>query len=195
MRSGVIDAAGFEAKFRENIDPWDYATSPFEAHKRQVVLHACGSRLHGRGLELACAIGETTRTLVSRCLRILALDGSGTALAEAARRTGGCRNVTLGLALLPGDMPRGPFDLIVVSEILYYLAPNDMRLLLSRLERALARGGRMVVLHHLRDFDDAAIRPSCAQGFALRTFSHRMKLVFLHQNGRFQAAAFERALR
>ena len=38
----------------ENIDPWDYATSPLEAHKRAVLLRACGPRHFGRGLELAC---------------------------------------------------------------------------------------------------------------------------------------------
>ncbi len=42
------------------------------------------------------------------------------------------RNVTLRQALLPQQMPRGPFDLIVASEILYYLRPNDLRSLISR---------------------------------------------------------------
>ena len=85
MQRAIIDPAGFEAKFRENIDPWNYAASPFEAYKRTVLLHACGTRPFGRGLELACAIGETTRMLAPRCLRLLAVDSSATALKEAAR--------------------------------------------------------------------------------------------------------------
>lgn len=192
MRRAVIGPAGFEAKFRENIDPWDYATSPFEAHKRAVLLRACGPRHFGRGLELACAIGEATRALAPRCLRLLAVDASPTALEEARRRVGARRNVTLRQALLPRDAPRGPFDLIVVSEILYYLKPNDLRLLLLRLQRSLARGGRLVVLHHLRDFDDAAIRPRMAQDRAARTLRKHMTPAFFHQTARFQAVAFER---
>ena len=57
MQRAIIDAEGFEAKFRENIDPWNYVGSSFEAHKRAVLLRACGIRHYGRGLELACAIG------------------------------------------------------------------------------------------------------------------------------------------
>ena len=33
-----IDVAGFERKFRENIDPWNYASSPFERFKRRVLI-------------------------------------------------------------------------------------------------------------------------------------------------------------
>lgn len=190
MQRTVIDPAGFEAKFQENIDPWNYASSPFEAFKRAVLLRACGTRPFGRGLELACAIGETTRVLAPLCLRLLALDASKTALEEARRRTASLANVTFKHSVLPGDMPRGPFDLIVVSEILYYLKPNDLRLLLSALERSLAPGGRLVVLHHVRDFDDAAIPPRIAQEQAVLTFGRRMSLVLLHDAGNFQAAAF-----
>lgn len=184
-----IDAAGFEQKFRENVDPWDYENSPFEAFKRRVLLRACGDRIHGRGLELACANGATTRHLAARCLRLLAVDASPTALREARRRNRGQR-IVLRQALLPQDMPRGPFDLIVVSEILYYLAPNAMRDLLQRLERASAPGGRIVVLHHIHPFDDAAQLPSLVQRKASAHFKRLMQPVFHERHARFDALAF-----
>lgn len=192
MRRAVIDPAGFEALFRSNIDPWDYAASPFEAYKRGVLLHACGTRIRARGLELACAIGETTRRLAPRCLRLLAVDSSATALAEAASRTRGHRNVTLRQALLPRQMPHGPFDLVVVSEILYYLRPNDLRTLVPRLRAALAPGGRLVILHHLKDFSDAAIRPRMAQAMTVSALGRHLPLVHLRDAGRFQVAALQR---
>lgn len=190
MRKRVIDAAGFEAKFQQDIDPWNYSHSRFEAYKRRVLMYAVGDRQFARGLELACAIGETTRFLAPRCLRLLGLDSSDTALREARRRTASLANVSLARALLPVDMPSGPFDLIVASEIFYYLRPNDLRLLLLRLERVTSPGGRIVILHHLHDFDDAAILPRMAQLTAMRSLGRRMALVFQQDEARFQAAAF-----
>lgn len=99
-------------------------------------------------------------------------------------------NVSLARALLPVDVPSGPFDLIVASEIFYYLRPNDLRLLLLRLERVTSPGGRIVILHHLHDFDDAAILPRMAQLTAMRSLGRRMALVFQQDEARFQAAAF-----
>jgi hypothetical protein len=63
-----IDVAGFERKFSENIDPWDYTNSRFEHFKRNTLLRACGHGKHGRALELGCAIGETTRHLAPLCV-------------------------------------------------------------------------------------------------------------------------------
>ena len=105
------------------------------------------------------------------------------------------RNVTLRQALLPQQMPRGPFDLIVASEILYYLRPNDLRSLISRIPRALAPGGRVVILHHLKDFNDAAVRPRFAQRSAVAAFHRRMPLARLVNAGRFEAAALVRRSR
>lgn len=192
MRRRVIDPAGFEAKFRESIDPWNYATSAFEARKRCVLLHACGPGPFGRGLELACAIGETTRVLAPHCLRLLAVDSSETAVAEARLRLRDFAHVRVGQALLPRDMPPGPFDLIVVSEILYYLPPRALLRLLDRVEAALAPGGRVVVLHHVLPFDDAAVLPRLAQARAERGLGRRLHPVASAALGRFRVAAFER---
>ena len=186
-----IDPAGFERKFQANIDPWNYTSSAFERYKRNVLLRACGSHTHGRGLELACAIGETTRYLAKRCMRLLAVNSSTTALAEAARRVRGIGGVTLRQAVLPQQTPRGPFDLIVASEIAYYLKPHALGELLLKLEMALAPGGRIVFLHHTRPFDDASQPPPVAQE---RIWSHFTKyhLVFHKRDRGFEAMAFRK---
>jgi SAM-dependent methyltransferase len=186
-----IDPGGFERLFRTTIDPWNYRGSPFEAFKRRVLLRACGLRHYGRGLELACANGETTRLLAPRCLRLLAVDASPTAVAAARKRTRDLPAVTIRTATLPATMPRGPFDLIVVSEIAYYLSANDLRGLIGRIEGALAPGGRVVVLHHLRRFDDAAQLPALAQAMLRRSLERGMGQVFAERHGRFEALAFE----
>lgn len=188
----VIDADGFEAKFQSAIDPWDYAHSPFEAYKRRILMRACGHGVRGRGLELACAIGVTTAALAERCLRLLAIDSSPTAIAEAARRAGSHRNVAFAVRRLPGDAPRGPFDLIVASEILYYLPRREADEVTWAIARALAPGGRLVLLHHVVPFDDAAQRPRQAQARAERQLSRSLSTVFVHAERRFRAVAFRR---
>jgi len=189
-----IDLAGFEAKFRDNPDPWNYASSSFEAFKRRVLLQACGENVFGRGLELACANGQTTISLSGRCLRLLAVDGSQAAIEEARKRTSGMVGVRVAKAALPQDMPRGPFDLIVASEILYYLSKADLELTLDRIYGALAPGGRVVVLHHVVDFDDAACRPAFAQGRAEAFFEQRCHRLLKRSFGRFRVSAFAKSI-
>jgi hypothetical protein len=59
-------------------------------------------------------------------------------------------------------MPHGPFDLIVVSEIAYYLSAHELVLLGKRLAAAIAHRGKIVLLHHRRHFHDAAQLPVLA---------------------------------
>lgn len=186
-----IDAEGFESLFQRDTDPWNYAGSPFEAFKRRALLRACGPRRFGRGLEIACANGETSRPLATRCLNLLAVDASPTVV-KAARRRVRAPGLRFEVARLPAETPRGPFDLIVASEILYYLTPSDMVALLDRLVRALAPGGRLVLLHHTIGFDDAAQPPWRAQRTAVARLGRTLDLVLLRQHRRFQVAAFQR---
>lgn len=191
MRVKPINPAGFEAMFRKDPDPWDYAASRFESFKRQVLLHACGERIAGRGLELACANGETSRHLVKRCLRLLAVDASPTVIAAARQRVHD-RRVTFAVAQLPHEMPRGRFDLVVVSELLYYMVQSDMNGLLARLERSLAPGGRIVILHHTVAFADAAQHPGHAQARAEARLGETLLPVLSRTYRRFAVAAFTR---
>lgn len=192
MSRTAIDIEGFEAKFQENPDPWNYATSPFEAHKRRILRLACGNRQYGRVLELACANGETTKVLATICLNLLAVDGSITAVAEARRSTQHLSNVSVACMPLPDGLPRRQFDLIVASEIFYYLKPRDLHRLLARLYQSLAPGGRIVCLHHIVDFDDAASRPVQAQHLANAYFRKRCRAVLNRSYGRFEVSAFEK---
>jgi SAM-dependent methyltransferase len=186
-----IDIAGFEQKFRANIDPWDYTNSRFEHFKRSVLLGACGHRKHGRVLELGCAIGETTRFLAPLSLRLLALDGSSTAITEARRRVRKA-HVRFLEAKLPGQTPSGPFDLIVVSEIAYYLKASDLAALSKKLAAATAHRGKIVLLHHRRHFEDAAQLPALAHARLLSRLSRGACVCFQKRYPRFDVAVLRK---
>jgi SAM-dependent methyltransferase len=192
MNRQPIDVAGFEAKFRDNSDPWNYRASAFEAYKRGVLRHACGPGVFGRGLELACANGETSAVLARICLRLLAVDGSQSAVAAALKRTQHLPNVHVQQVLLPQGMPRGPFNLIVISELLYYLKAIDLDALLEGCGDALAPGGRIVCLHHVIPFDDVSLDPRLAQNRANTFFGRRVTRVLRASPGRFEVSAFIR---
>lgn len=187
-----IDAKGFEEMFRAGIDPWGYRTSAFEGFKRRVLLHACGDRTFGRAVELACAIGETSHALAPRCLRLLAIDSSRTAIRYAVKHHGRTPRLRFAEAELPAQMPSGPFDLIVVSELVYYLSLRALRDLLRRLTRATAPGGRIVVLHHLVPFADAAQLPALAQRRTLACLKRTFAPVHRYRTGRFEAVTMQR---
>jgi cyclopropane fatty-acyl-phospholipid synthase-like methyltransferase len=187
-----INPASFEKKFRNNIDPWNYSTSPFERYKRSVLLRACGCRTYGRGLELACAIGVTTQELSRRCLRLQAVDSSSTALNEARRRLRGNDKVTIRQMVLPDETPRGLFDLIVASEIAYYLRPRALSALLLKLYLALAPGGRIVFLNHRRQFEDAAQLPALAHKRLSLHLRKSMQVVFQERHSTFDVIACQK---
>jgi SAM-dependent methyltransferase len=188
----AIDAEGFDEKFRRNIDPWNYTHSGFERFKRGVLLRACGPAKRGRVLELGCAIGETTRSLAGLSLRLLAVDASPTALREAARRCAKSKNVTFRRTLLPQEMPHGPFDLVVVSEVAYYLPAHHLIRLADRITAALAPGGDVVVLNHRRPFDDAAVLPSLAHSRLCRRFARSMTFTMGKTFASFNVAGFRK---
>jgi SAM-dependent methyltransferase len=187
----AIDDSGFESKFRQNIDPWDYTNSPFEHFKRGVLLRACGHFKRGRALEIGCAIGETTRHLASLCLTLVAIDGSATALAEARRRLQRT-NVRFVNCVVPEQMPRGPFDLIVASEIAYYLPRHRLDALGRAIISALAPRGLVVLLHHHRPFDDAAQLPALAHRRICRQLKANFSQTLALTYPRFNVAAFQK---
>ena len=188
----AIDPAGFEAKFRDNVDPWNYRTSRFEAFKRRALLRACGSGSFGRALELACATGETSRVLAPRCLRLLAVDSSETAVEHARRTYGDTPRLEFRQAELPDAMPPGPFDLIVISELAYYLTQLSLRSLMHGVAEETAPGGRVVILHHLTPFGDAAQLPVLAQRRAIAWLEPRFGVTFRLRTARYEVVTLQK---
>lgn len=187
-----INVEGFEAKFRDDIDPWDYTGSRFEAFKRQILLNACGRYKHGRVLELGCAIGETTRSLSPLSLRLLAVDGSSTALEEAASRLSGAHHIQFRRAILPQEMPKGAYDLIVVSELAYYLPAHRLSALATNTIAVLAPRGRVVLLNHRRAFDDAAVLPALAHRRLRNLFRGKLMTLFECSYRHFDVVTFQK---
>ncbi len=137
-------AATFDRMYDAGADPWHNATSFYEERRRALLLAMLGARRYGRVLELGCADGYLTAALADRADELLALDASERAV-EAARVS--TPHARIERAEVPRDIPRGPFDLIVLSEVGYFLTPIELIQTVRRAETALAPGGELVLCH------------------------------------------------
>lgn len=143
MTGRRIDPDWFEGLYQSRPDPWSFATSSYEAAKYARTLAALGppERRFARALEAGCSIGVFTELLAPRCDELVAIDASSTAVARASERLRGVPHVRVLRRTLPEELPPGPFDLIVCSEILYYWSADLLRELLAALESTLVPGG------------------------------------------------------
>ena len=137
----------FEARYRAEADPWGYLTSDYERAKYAATLTACGTGPFERALELGGSIGVFSSLLAPRCRRLETLDAAPTAVTAARLRLAPHAQVSARLGTIPDDVPAGPYDLVVASEILYYLDGEQFERTLERLAGVLAPGGRLVAVH------------------------------------------------
>ncbi len=144
---GSVDPSYFEALFAAETDPWGFETSDYEADKYAATLAALPRDRYDRAFEAGCANGVLTEQLAPRCGSLLAVDVAPDALARARARLAGVAQVTVERREMPDEMPAGPFDLALVSEVGYYLARPRLADWAERLARAVAPGGHLVLVH------------------------------------------------
>jgi SAM-dependent methyltransferase len=139
--------ADFEARYQANPDPWGYESSEYERRKYDATLEACGAGPYNRALELGSSIGVFSARLAPRCHSLVTVDAAPSAVADARRRLAGMPSVQVLHGAIPEAIPDGSFDLVVASEILYYLESDELAATLARLRDVLATRGRLVTVH------------------------------------------------
>lgn len=145
--TGRLDREYFEELYANSGDPWGFETSDYEREKYRRTLEALGDRRFRRALEAGASIGVFTQMLAGLCDGLLAVDVSEKAVAAARERLRGLDHVRVERRTLPEEMPEGPFDLIVASEVLYYFPREEMLSMLGGFETALAPGGALLAVH------------------------------------------------
>lgn len=119
----------------------------YEQHKRQLALAVLPSRRYRRALEPGCGDGRLSALLADRCDEVLCWDADPAAAAAAAARLADLEHVVVAQARLPHDWPTGTADLVVLSEIGCFLAPDDLEVVLEHTTRSLDPGGVLVAVH------------------------------------------------
>ena len=155
-------AETFEEPWRAG-DPWDLEGSALdqESHSRQLAL--IGDRHYLRVLEIGCAAGAFTRRLAGHADRVLALDVAPSAIARARRGVAPNVELRVGDVMELEPSVEGPWDLIVMSETVYFIGwlytVFQVGWLARQLFEATLPGGRFLMANTCADDSDWLMRP------------------------------------
>jgi SAM-dependent methyltransferase len=142
----TLPGSYFDGLYAAAEDPWSLRTRWYEQRKYALTTAVLPSRRYAEALEVGCSVGELTAALAGRCDRLTAWDVSAAAVARARARTAGLPGVQVERRALPGD-PLPPCDLLVLSEVLYYLGPADLQAAVDAARAAVRPGGTLLAVH------------------------------------------------
>ena len=149
-----LPGAYFDAMYAGSADPWGFRDRWYESRKRAVTMAALPAQRYARAFEPGCSVGVLTVELAGRCDAVLACDPSLAAVDAAAAAVADRAHVEVRQGSVPGDWPDGTFDLVVLSEVAYYLAPADLTGLVERCVAALDPGGTLLACHWRHEVED-----------------------------------------
>lgn len=143
----MIDVPDFDAVYRADADPWRVRSSYYERRKLEIVLACLTAPAYASAWDPACGVGELAARLAGRANRVLATDSSTEAVRLSTERCADLSNVQVQVSALPHPPGRTGFDLVVLSEFLYYLSEADRAATLVLVDAATAPIAEVVALH------------------------------------------------
>jgi SAM-dependent methyltransferase len=143
----TLGAGYFDGMYAAAADPWGFEDRWYERRKYAISLTQLPAERYRAAFEPGCSIGVLTRMLAPRCGTLLACDLAAAAVTAAAERTRDLPQVRLEQRDIPGHWPSGRFDLIVLSEILYYFGDHDLEQVLKHAAACLEPDGTLLAVH------------------------------------------------
>ncbi|MET0264885.1 MAG: class I SAM-dependent methyltransferase [Duganella sp.] len=150
----------FQQLYTEDADPWKVRQRWYEQRKRSLLMACLPLQRYRRAFEPACGNGELTVALAHRAEYVLATDLSPEAVRLTQQRIhreqpSDAVRVTVRQQVVPQEWPDdGAFDLIVISEMAYYLPEHEVLGLRQRCMESLADNGTLVLCHWRWPFAD-----------------------------------------
>lgn len=138
----------FETMYDSDTDPWQFETSWYEHRKYSLTMAALPRQRYRRAVEPGCANGALTERLAERCDELFAFDFVAATVARARSRMAAQPHVEVLGEAFPEYWPSGTGDLVVWSEVAYYLSDAGWECAISGLRRWLDPGGTLVAVHY-----------------------------------------------
>ena len=143
----TVSASYFDDMYASSPDPWGFTSRWYEARKQAITVSLLPRARYRDAFEPGCSIGVLSALLAPRCEYLLSCDIAAAAVKAATERTAGHAHVEVQQRALPEDWPGGQFDLVVLSEILYYFAGSDLDHMLDLAVAALRPGATLLAVH------------------------------------------------
>jgi SAM-dependent methyltransferase len=181
----------FRRIYEASKDPWNYRNSCYEKAKRDATIAALDSLRFQSALEVGCSIGELTHRLAKHCDQLLGVDFVDEALDLARLKCVNLPWVSFNNFHVPLDWPEGRFDLIVLSEVLYFLSDEDSLDLVALCERCLTAKGFILLVNWLdKSPDDPCSGDAAAERF-IETGRERFRVGFNRRFDRYRVDRLE----
>ena len=150
----TLDTAYFDKVYLENPDPWNFETSVYEKEKYTKTLESLPKKKYHKALEIGCSIGILTQRLADYCDELLSIDLNEIALTSAKERLKNQANVSLEIGSIPNNLPNKTFDLIVMSEVGYYLSMDDLMKAKDEIKLRMFSDANLVLVHWIHEVAD-----------------------------------------
>ena len=182
-----IEPTVFDRMYAVGDDPWRHEQSWYESRKRALALAALPTERLGRVLEIGPATGLLTVELARRADEVVSVDVSAEALRRARRRVadaGLAERVEMLHGRVPDTWPASRFDVVLVSEVAYFLTPGEWATTLRLVRGCLSETGALVLVHWAHRLRDCPLDAETAHDLAvdvtgLRTTVHHVEEDFL----------------
>lgn len=146
-------------------DPWELETSNWEHERYARLLAMLDQPRYGRILEIGCGAGTFTRRLAGLADKVLALDVSSEAIDRARAAQSDLKQIEFRVGNIMDYNLREeePWDLIVMSETVYYLgwlySFFDVSWLAAEMFEATRPGGEMLLANTQFETGEPLLRP------------------------------------
>ncbi|MET8411302.1 SAM-dependent methyltransferase [Streptomyces sp. NPDC005195] len=140
-------ASYFDRQYADAADPWRLAERWYDRRKYNLTVAALPHPRYLSAFEPGCSVGVLTGLLAARCDRLLSTDRVPSAVEATTQRTANADHVTVRQMTVPEQWPEESFDLVVLSELLYYFNSATRTQLLNQSAESLEEGGHLVTVH------------------------------------------------
>jgi SAM-dependent methyltransferase len=149
MSAATTTAEFFEAMYRREGDPWNFAGSAYETRRYDAIMAALAGERFGRAFEPGCSVGVLTERLAGVANWVTACDLSETAVQRARERCAGLKNLSIVCGGLEDVAVRGEWDLVVLSEIGYYFSALEWASISGGIVARMPHSGTLLAVHWL----------------------------------------------